>query len=160
MEHIPESGTRGGHHGNSCIGVGYWGVWRRDRGRVRLKAQLLILSQVTDHTRGKLGWDQSNSSLILECVREWEQASGFGCLKHGGLHGVSGMNWKKKNLQDGLFEGSLGGMLGSDARDERENRRVRSQCRILVHAVLTVDAPGFQFPCAVGAPVLPFLSGT
>lgn len=67
---------------------------------------------------------------------------------------------EKKNLQDGLFEGSLGGMLGSDARDERENRRVRSQCRILVHAVLTVDAPGFQFPCAVGAPVLPFLSGT
>lgn len=49
LEHILESGTCGAHHGSSCTGGGYWGVWRRHGGKVRLlrESQIVILWLVT-----------------------------------------------------------------------------------------------------------------
>ena len=72
------------HHGSSCIGVGYWGVWRRDAGRVRLlpEAKLMMLSQVTGHTISKMYWDPNSNRLIWESMRG-EQGMGIRCVIHG-----------------------------------------------------------------------------
>lgn len=62
LEHILESGTRSTHHGSSCTGGGYWGVWRRWR-----KGQTLPWGPnhdaVTGHTKSKVHWDQKQPDL-------------------------------------------------------------------------------------------------